>query len=384
MSKRPKYESIPDAVVADHIRFEVILESIAREIGYYVHLADAVDHESTDAQRYMDAIDGLEQMRRNLSCDSPVALAVIEGVLRVAGFARQSDAPSGVADPGLSAPHSVELTDDQNGERFERIIFPSLYRHVHPVDSPTVQFFAAQPGAGKSVIQSRVRDQLVARDGSNSVMTIGTDVYRPYHPAYCLLIQEDTEKMASLTNPDTRKWMDCAIAYAQRLRSHVLLNTAFKNPEKVQALARRYRTKGFDTHFHLIAVNELVSRTRAIGLYLDRIALYGPERYVPPAADGAAYKQIPSILDSLVDSGQFSSITLYDLNGELLTTLGSSDAAAKLETLEILRKVSTAPVDPSPLIQQLEQWQRAASTRNLNCKALHADIEELIQRIGNQ
>ncbi|GAB3297258.1 hypothetical protein EK0264_15845 [Epidermidibacterium keratini] len=263
-----------------------------------------------------------------------------------------------------------------DGRFAERIRFEAVLEYV----GKEIGFFGAQPGAGKSVSQSRIRDVLSAQDGTDSVMMIGTDLYRPYHPAYQSLMGQSDETMALLTNPDASKWTNLAISYSQHLRPHVLLEGTLKNPPEVQSHASRYVAEGFSAHLHIIAVHELVSRTRAIGRYLEQVAHDGSGRFVPSAVHDATYAQIPSALSSLLESEQFTSATRYDLNGDVLIRAEAPDAQTKAQIEAVLAMARDSRVEPAPLVEKLDRYRNLA--RRYERAAVQHDIEVLIDRLS--
>lgn len=123
------------------------------------------------------------------------------------------------------------LSEAENSRIFREYLLPLEYGDVQGVDTPYVHFFGAQPGAGKSVLQGSVRDELIARDGLNTVMTIAGDRFRAYHPEYGRLLEEDDESAALYTDMDTNRWVEQAVNASYDLRPHVIL----ENP-KVSSL----------------------------------------------------------------------------------------------------------------------------------------------------
>ncbi|MEV4418464.1 zeta toxin family protein [Patulibacter sp. NPDC049589] len=266
---------------------------------------------------------------------------------------------------------------------FVRGIVPHELERAQRVPRPRVVYIGGQPGAGKSALQDRLRDQLEATDGRHSVLEINNDRFRLYHPRYRELQRIDDQRASVLTNPDANAWVDLAIDASRTIRSHVFLESSLRRTDEILKTTRGYRDAGFGAELHLVVTHPLISRISVAERYLGQIDTGQPGRYVVTDTQQEAIDLLPRSLRALADSGLFSMIGLHQRSGvDILTgTPGPwltpdaivdayraavAEQAAALERTKLLRRVEVA-------LAQAEHYGRRECAVDL--RRLRGDVE---------
>ncbi|RRD23354.1 zeta toxin family protein [Actinomyces bowdenii] len=226
------------------------------------------------------------------------------------------------------AHEAYRLSEAENQQTFEELILYEEYRHLRPAAEPTAQFFGGQPGAGKKRPEQLVIAQLSEHDGPETVMPIIGDDFRIYHPQYRWLMDQDDQRASDATAADSARWVERAIVHSLTLGPHVVIEGTLRRPEVTAACARQYQEAGFNAFLHVVAVHEHVSRTRIFERYLQQVRHRGVGRYTPHQAHQVAYQALPASLDTLIASGLFATIQLYDMDGQVIATAPRGDTGA--------------------------------------------------------
>lgn len=242
-------------------------------------------------------------------------------------------------------PERYLLSPEENEAIFTERLLPAVFGRTRGVEEPSANFFGAQPGAGKSVLQRELITTLRRQTGKESVAAIIGDEFRPYHPLYNDFLEQNDELAAFYTDRDSATWVEKSIAYTLEVRPHVVLEGTLRNPAITLETAADYHRHGFSTELHLVAVHEFISRTRIFGRYLDQIQRNGHGRYTLPEAHDRAYRVLPGSLRTIATAGIMDRITLYNLNGTPIATATGDEPEAST----VLFSALEAERDPSRL-----------------------------------
>jgi len=263
----------------------------------------------------------------------------------------------------IPSPEKYLLSEYENRRIFETYIIPRHFGELSPATNPSVHFFGAQPGAGKSAIQTSIKQALIEKGGVSSVASIIGDEFRSYHPNYFSIMKESDDLAAFFTDRDSGRWVERSIAYTIQIRPHVILEGTLRNPQITLDTAILYQAAGFKQELHVVAVHGFISRLRIFQRYLDQIERTGYGRYTVPEAHDRAYYTLLQSLITLAESGLFSRITLYNATGNVLScAAGTIENAPTLEAV-LMAERSGDNLDFNSLIDTAEQ---------LSARAKHA------------
>jgi hypothetical protein len=278
------------------------------------------------------------------------------------------------------SPEKYLLSEYESQRIFEEEIIPSEFGSLVSVDRPSVHFFGAQPGAGKSSVQAYIQEVLVELDGSLSVASVIGDDFRPYHPEYSALVEENESLAAFYTDRDSGRWVERAINHTLQIKPNVILEGTLRNPQVTLDTATQYQAKGFDREMHIVAVHEFVSRLRIFERYLQQVEDTGSGRYTLPEAHDRSYSALPQSLHTLAESGMFNRITLYNAFGDVLFCAVDTTAAASsdLETI-LMNERKNGNLDFDSLINTAEQLAKRAKLSYRS--AVLGDLTKLTEEI---
>ncbi|MFZ2237968.1 MAG: zeta toxin family protein [Gordonia amarae] len=264
------------------------------------------------------------------------------------------------------------LSDADSRRIFDERIVPTEFAGVAGVDHPVVHFFGGQPGAGKSVVQATVMSAIIgARDigaedigaadigavDIGAVAAIIGDDFRPHHPAFHRLLTIDDEAAAFYTDLDSGRWVEQAIAWAVRMRPHVILEGTFRRPELTVETARRFTAAGFAAHLHVQAVHHFISRTRIFGRYHDQLRSNGQGRYTLPAAHDASYRTLPASVAEIVRSGVFAGATAYSVTGQVVAEAADGDLSGIVDSVADAHQSTPSPEETDDLLGLLDRFE---------------------------
>lgn len=270
---------------------------------------------------------------------------------------------------------AYRLSETENARIFEEIILISEYGDLHEAAQPSVHFFGAQPGAGKTRPEALVIARLTELDGPGAVMPIIGDDFRPYHPSYTQLMAEDDQRAAEFTAADAGRWVQRAITHSLAVRPHVIIEGTLRRPTVTLDSARPYAHAGFTTALHVMAVHEHVSRSRIFERYLRQIQHRGVGRYTPHEAHQIAYRALPGSVEELIQSSVFDSVHLYSMHGEEVSAAQRGDLSAERELQHVLAQARATPPDPEEVLTRLDRYTDAA--RRLGKQEMLRDIKRL-------
>ncbi|MCL2825910.1 MAG: zeta toxin family protein [Eggerthellaceae bacterium] len=278
-----------------------------------------------------------------------------------------------------NSPEKHALSKYENQRIFETYIIPNYFDKLTSATNPSVHFFGAQPGAGKSAIQASTKQALVELDGASSVASIIGDEFRSYHPDYSTLMQEDDNLAAFYTDHDSGRWVERSITYTLQAKPHVILEGTLRNPQTTLDTANLYKDAGFEQYLHIVAVHEFISRLRIFERYIGQIEKAGFGRYTMPEAHGRAYTALPQSLKTLTESRMFHGITIYNASGNVIAQAnGVTEAIPVLDTA-LMSERSGDNLDYASLIDTAEQL--IIRVKQASRLAVLGDLTKLIGEI---
>lgn len=188
-----------------------------------------------------------------------------------------------------------QLTEEHNERIFREDIVPAELPGTSQRD-PVVVFVAGQTGAGKSSVTALVESVLARRGGA---VNIDLDTYKPHHPRYQWLVDNDDATAGAYTSIDGHKWMEKAEAYAIQQRYDVVMESAMRDPRDFEEPARRFRAAGYRVEVVIVAVHESLSRLGALDRYLQQVQDAGSGRVVDAAIHDACYRGVLRSADAI-------------------------------------------------------------------------------------
>lgn len=196
-----------------------------------------------------------------------------------------------VTDPAAPA----YLLAPREGRRiFCEEIVPDLLTGPQPQDEPVVVFVVGQQGAGKSRVAEMVGRALDRRGG---FADLDSDLYKPYHPAYDVLMRGDDTLMAAYLGPDSWAWLAQAHDHVRSRRLNALKHETAQDSRGATAHLHAYRDAGFRVEVMFLAVPAAMSNQGILSRYAEQVADRGHGRLTVQANADRAYAGVLDLAD---------------------------------------------------------------------------------------
>lgn len=207
------------------------------------------------------------------------------------------------------------LSEEDSRRVFLESIVAKELGGASPVDQPTVLFVAGQPGAGKTRTTQAVVDTLASRGGS---VVVNSDYYKPHHPRYRRLLEEDDRTAAPYTSLDGRRWMAQAEEWLIQRRMNVVIETTMRDPGDFAEPARMFRDAGYRAEAAILAVPEAQSRLGIVSRYHEQVTAAGHGRLTETANHDASYIGVLAAARAIDEGGLVDAVAVYRRGNVLL------------------------------------------------------------------
>ncbi|MFI9311131.1 zeta toxin family protein [Streptomyces triculaminicus] len=188
------------------------------------------------------------------------------------------------------------LPEEENRRIFRARIVPQLLAGRDQRDVPTVVFLVGQPGAGKSRVTAMVAEVLNKRGG---FIDVDSDLYKPFHPEYDRLMQQDDKLMAAMTRADGRRWMAQAHEYVRDNKINAVIQETSQDGAAVAATMQAYRGAGFRVEVMAMGVSAAMSNQGIISRYFEQVRDRGQGRLTVQANADQSYTGILDLADRI-------------------------------------------------------------------------------------
>lgn len=211
---------------------------------------------------------------------------------------------------------NIELTEAELRRIFETRIIHDVFDGVEPSqrEHPLAVMIGGQPGAGKTGAIFRLSKDLQAQSGEKAIVIDG-DALRQYHPHFFEFNRIDDRKAGYWTGQAMRSWVKMCIEHAISNRYNVVLEGTFKNPEKVEAQASKFRDAGYQTRAEIVSTPYAVSKMSVQLRYEQERSRVGYGRLTPTESHDGSYHGIAGSIERLQDSKLVESVTISRRDG---------------------------------------------------------------------
>ncbi|WP_030019406.1 zeta toxin family protein [Streptomyces monomycini] len=216
------------------------------------------------------------------------------------------------------------LTEVEHQGILSTVILPVYTKGAVVQERPVVVFVAGPPGAGKSAVADLVHEVLARRGGA---VRIGSDLYKPLHPAYAALLAADDRRAGVAVRTDTRRWQEGVEAYVRRHRLDAVVETALADADSFRAAAAAYRAAGHRIEVAVLAVPEAVSQLSVLERYLGQVEAAGAGRYVSFGNHDLCSRALLGTLRVIEAEGLADRITVFRRDRGVLASTELNGAA---------------------------------------------------------
>jgi UDP-N-acetylglucosamine kinase len=249
-----------------------------------------------------------------------------------------------------------------------------------PVIDPVVVFVAGQPGAGKTNTAKYVLEQLADRGGA---VVVNSDFYKPYHPDYRRLLQEDDRTAAPYVGLDGRRWMAMAERYLIERRVNIIIESTMRDQGVFLEPVATFRDKGYRVETAILAVSEAQSRLGIISRYEQMVASSGHGRLTETANHDICYGGVLDAADC-IDRDRIVDVVAVYRRGNHLRYANKIGAYGQWShppgTRDAIEAERGRVWGEGEARQFLEEWQRVSATMPPEWHPVLQEIATLARR----
>jgi UDP-N-acetylglucosamine kinase len=208
------------------------------------------------------------------------------------------------------------LDEQRSEEIFQNEIVPhELVSAVPGLGQPVAIFIAGQPGAGKTDLTAGVVESLSTKGGC---VQINSDTFKPYHPMWNQLLEQDDTTAAPYTAADGRRWMAKAEQYAIEQRMNVVIETTMRDPGVFVEPLARLAAASYRTELVVLAVPAAISRLGILSRYEEQVRQSGSGRLTEVTNHNACYEAVANGVAEQDATPSVDGISIWRRGGEAL------------------------------------------------------------------
>lgn len=194
-------------------------------------------------------------------------------------------------------------------------IFQRFAQGYPASEFPRFVILGAQPGAGKSVLSTRLKNEF---GNAGQPVHIDIDALREYHPLKDKILTEDLLNFGAHTHADSGLWTGFLLRDAQFIRSNILYEVSLRSPEWTKTEIDAFKTEGYAVDMHVLAVNENVSRLGIFQRFESAIEKGEIPRFVPIEFHDHSYNVLPGSVSFLENNTDLNLAIVHSRQGQRL------------------------------------------------------------------
>lgn len=228
------------------------------------------------------------------------------------------------------------VSDTQLVDIFDNEIKPQVFGSCILLDNPVSIFLGAQPAAGKTLGQLRVRR--MHEDGT--IVSIIGDDYRKFHLNYERMMEEVPLDMPDMTAYAAGRWTGMCVRYADENGYSDIIEGTWRNSDTVINEAKTASSYGRKCHAVIIAVPPALSRIGFLSRYYAAFEMDGNARWTPPIAHERTIANLEKTMREIVVSGLFEKYSAIKRDGSVLYDGDDADEWIERWHREFSRKLA--------------------------------------------
>ncbi|MWV63007.1 AAA family ATPase [Helicobacter saguini] len=196
-----------------------------------------------------------------------------------------------------------------NSEIIEKI-WHDVYKNQTPQDNPQGFVLGGQPGAGKSSLIEKIKNQL-----QDNVIVINGDDYRRYHPQYAELQEKYGKDSVNKTADFAAKMTESILQKAINGRFNIVIEGTFRTSETPIKTLKLFKDNGYKTHILIQTCNKSISSTSCNERYEKmRNIMPNEARYTPKDKHDIVCENLAKNINEVYLSGFTDSLKIFIRN----------------------------------------------------------------------
>ena len=181
-----------------------------------------------------------------------------------------------------------------------------------PQQNPKGFVLGGQPGAGKSSLILKVKEEL---DGN--VIVINGDDYRKYHPDYAKFQSQDTKDSAPKTQEFAGKMTEVILQKAIKEKYNVVIEGTFRTAQTPIQTLKQFRENGYQTQVMIQTCNKELSWESCLERYNKMLEVNPKEaRYTPKEHHDLVCENLAQNIEKVCQSGFADKVGIYKRDKE--------------------------------------------------------------------
>ena len=194
-------------------------------------------------------------------------------------------------------------------------------------DAPRLIILGGQPGSGKS---STI--ELIESEYNKNIVAINGDDFKPLYPDYNLKMQHSSEKTSIEVQPYSNHVVNALKAEYSDKKYNLIIEGTMRTSDIPLSTVSEMKAKGYKAEAYVVAANYYASRTGCLlRMETDKFNT-GIGRPVPVDSHDAAYANIPTAIQALIDSGMLENIKILTRDGSVIGELSKRDDIVSIYT----------------------------------------------------
>ena len=187
-----------------------------------------------------------------------------------------------------------------------------------------VAIIGGQPGAGKSSIT-----QILEKQFEGNIVSLNGDDFKTYYPNYFDLLRENPDKTADFIQPYSNYVVNALKHELIEKNLNVMVEGTMRSSKAPLETALEFFTQDYRVEAFVVSVNYYSSRISCIERFERDYTINGAGRSVRVESHDEAYHNIPNTLLTLAKSKEFSNITVFNRNSEIIAEIAKGDDIVK-------------------------------------------------------
>jgi hypothetical protein len=205
---------------------------------------------------------------------------------------------------------SKYLVSPEQHEKVFTSLQTQFFSQLQPVEMPIAVIVGGQPGAGKTIINSSLKNLY-----NNNIAVINGDDYRELHPYYLEIAEENDKNIAEYTEVDVRDWTSRLFNLSINKSYNTALEITLRQDKPILATLENLNRFGYRSQLKVIAVKKEFSILGIHQRYEFQRSVKGFGRWTTQEAHDASYDNMHYTILALEASPFLSSISISCRDG---------------------------------------------------------------------